>query len=65
MIIIQGDSGGPLVYQNFDRPEVFGVTSWGYGCANPSYPGIYADVPSMLILCPKCTCGTFQVYRNL
>ena len=45
--VFQGDSGGPLVYQNGDRPEVLGVTSWGEGCAEPGYPGVYADVSSM------------------
>ena len=46
--IIQGDSGGPLVYENGGRAEVYGVTSWGDGCALAGKPGVYADVPSML-----------------
>jgi secreted trypsin-like serine protease len=36
----QGDSGGPLV---LDDVQV-GVVSWGYGCADADYPGVYADV---------------------
>ena len=46
MFEIQGDSGGPLVYLQGGRAEVYGVTSWGWGCASSGYPGVYADVPS-------------------
>ena len=37
------------MYNNGGRAEVYGVTSWGYGCADSSYPGVYADVPSKLL----------------
>jgi len=36
----QGDSGGPLVCNNV----LYGATSWGYGCADPYYPGVWARV---------------------
>nr|XP_049705535.1 trypsin CFT-1 [Helicoverpa armigera] len=35
-----GDSGGPLLYGNL----VVGVTSWSWGCAEPTWPGVYARV---------------------
>jgi len=43
----QGDSGGPLVAQKSnDDPNsdwyMYGITSWGYQCAVPGYPGVYA-----------------------
>ncbi|KAM7349905.1 trypsin-2 [Cochliomyia hominivorax] len=36
----QGDSGGPLVYNN----TLIGIISWGSGCGQPGFPGVYADV---------------------
>ncbi|XP_053964168.1 trypsin alpha-like [Anastrepha ludens] len=36
----QGDSGGALVNQKTQ----YGIVSFGYGCARPSYPGIYTKV---------------------
>lgn len=39
-----GDSGGPLV----SNGRQIGVISFGYGCAQPNYPGVYANVASAL-----------------
>lgn len=36
----QGDSGGPLVSEG----RQVGVVSWGYGCAVPKQPGVYAKI---------------------
>jgi len=39
-----GDSGGPLIIEG-DSPEddvQVGVVSWGYGCADEDFPGVYA-----------------------
>jgi secreted trypsin-like serine protease len=41
----QGDSGGPLFgHDALGALKVVGATSFGNGCAQPGYPGVYARV---------------------
>ena len=44
----QGDSGGPFVCMDGDNAVITGVVSFGVGCADPSFPGVYAKVTSYL-----------------
>ncbi|XP_063597281.1 trypsin epsilon-like [Penaeus indicus] len=44
----QGDSGGPLVVLESDSYTQIGVVSWGIGCAEADYPGIYTRVSSYM-----------------
>uniref|UniRef100_A0A3Q2EF90 Zgc:100868 n=1 Tax=Cyprinodon variegatus TaxID=28743 RepID=A0A3Q2EF90_CYPVA len=40
----QRDSGGPLVSKQGDRWIQAGIVSFGEGCAEPDFPGVYARV---------------------
>ncbi|CAF4862646.1 unnamed protein product [Pieris macdunnoughi] len=39
----QGDSGGPLLHK---KDILVGITSWGYTCAHPRFPGVNTRVSS-------------------
>ena len=41
----QGDSGGPLMLMGpKQKYEIIGIVSFGIGCGQPGYPGIYTKV---------------------
>ncbi|CAG7684043.1 unnamed protein product [Allacma fusca] len=41
----RGDTGGPLILNDIkDGRTVIGISSWGLGCGNPGFPGVYTNV---------------------
>jgi len=55
----QGDSGGPLVCEEGGSWVVHGATSWGYGCAGRTYPGVWARVYKQLTWIEESMNGIF------
>ncbi|KAK7798738.1 hypothetical protein U0070_000255 [Myodes glareolus] len=46
--LVEGDSGGPLVCKLNQTWLQIGIVSWGRGCSQPLYPGVYANVSFFL-----------------
>lgn len=40
----QGDSGGPAIGYVNGRKYLVGIISWGVGCTNKKFPGVYVNV---------------------
>ena len=53
----QGDSGGPLIDE--DERQV-GIVSFGVGCANPDFPGVYAEIAGQYDWIVRTSCVTLK-----
>lgn len=45
----QGDSGGPLFKESKAGVVLVGLTSYGYGCANKAFPGVYTRLSAQSV----------------
>jgi len=57
----QGDSGGCLVrtgsHPTGEDDTLLGLVSWGYGCADPNFPGVYSRMSSIFPWLRETICG--------
>jgi len=56
----QGDSGGPLTVQFGGVTKLGGAVSWGFGCADPDFVGLYARVSSFASFITARANGVFS-----
>jgi len=52
----QGDSGGPLAIEEVGVWYLVGVTSFGNGCGDPRYPGVWARTTAFIPWITDVTC---------
>lgn len=60
----QGDSGGPMVMKSRQTNQSWilsGVVSWGTGCAEPGFPGVYTRVASFIEWITANICSAAEI----
>merc|ERR1712038_2177550 len=58
----QGDSGGPLVCEINGSWQLHGLTSFGFGCAEVDYPGVYTRMSELIAWVTAFTDGPADFY---
>mmetsp|Transcript_19237 Transcript_19237/g.35933 ORF Transcript_19237/g.35933 Transcript_19237/m.35933 type:complete len:454 (-) Transcript_19237:176-1537(-) len=56
-----GDSGGPLIRRGSDASQdrLVGIVSWGRGCANDEFPGVYVRISHVHDWIVETACDNF------
>ena len=44
----KGDGGGPLIVQSKESAVIYGIVTFGIGCAKPNAPGVYTRVANYI-----------------
>jgi secreted trypsin-like serine protease len=61
----QGDSGGPITVSVGGVRKLAGAVSWGNGCAEPNFVGLYARVSSFATYISQRISGTVTTLTSL
>jgi secreted trypsin-like serine protease len=60
----QGDSGGPLFVNVSGSVNQLGIVTYGRGCGQPGYPGVYSSVPYYLKWIQSVISGTSKALEE-
>lgn len=60
----QGDSGGPLMVSTGNGWEQIGIVSWGRGCADAGFPGVFSRVAELSDFVDAVTAGIAVVEQT-
>mmetsp|Transcript_50602 Transcript_50602/g.122109 ORF Transcript_50602/g.122109 Transcript_50602/m.122109 type:complete len:832 (-) Transcript_50602:50-2545(-) len=59
----EGDSGSPLILPGASPQQdlLVGISSWGFGCATPGFPGVYSRISDQVDWIQSAACALSSV----